>query len=252
MMGENSMTSTVTKNDGELLASIGEHKALTVKQLSILSQRSSQVVRRRIRTPTEEELIITKIHGYGRGRGRPEDLNFLTEKGASLLANEGILSGYFTDKEEIPLSIDHLLLVNWFRIHLLQIERSIPQLSVKYLDPNSQSRARDSDDSLSPSTTSNGPEKSIEFIPDGVFSIKIVGKNSRHLGNSHRYIERYAERANLTPWQACLKVISDAEKVLTLILDRKRPTLSRSTTREWSKEPAPGGRTTEPTIQLCN
>ena len=58
------MTSTVTKNDKELLISIGEHKALTVKQLSNLSQRSSQVLRRRMRTLIKEELIITRTHGY--------------------------------------------------------------------------------------------------------------------------------------------------------------------------------------------
>ena len=66
---------------------------------------------------------------------------------------------------------------------------------------------------------------------------RIVGKTSKHLGNSFRYIEKYAESANLTPWQACLKVISDTEKVLTLILDRKPvpPALSCAVTREQSK-----------------
>ena len=66
---------------------------------------------------------------------------------------------------------------------------------------------------------------------------KIVGKDSKHIGNSFRYIEKYAKEAKLTPWQACLKVISDTEKVLTLILDRKPvpPALSCSVTRERSK-----------------
>jgi len=50
---------------------------------------------------------------------------------------------------------------------------------------------------------------------------KIVGKTSKYLGNSYQYIERYAKSANLTPWQGCLKVISDTEKVLNLILDWK-------------------------------
>ena len=173
------MTSTITKNDRELLASIGEHKALTVKQLSILSQRSSQVVRRRMRTLIEEELIITEIHGYGRDRGRPVDLIFLTEKGASLLSKEGISPGYFTDKAEIPLSIDHLLLVNWFRIHLLQIEKSLPQIIVHYLTPNSPTR-----DNTSLSKThsaSNGPDRTTEFIPDGVFSITSKGIEKKTL-----------------------------------------------------------------------
>ena len=165
------MTSTVTKHDKELLTSIGQHQALTVKQLSILSQRSFQVVRRRIRTLMKEELIITKLHGYGRDRGRPEDLILLTEKGAALLADEGTLPGYIRDKAIDPLSIDHLLLVNWFQIHLLQIERSIPQLSIKYLNPNLYPRAWDSSDSSLASPTNNMLGKPVEFIPDGIFSI---------------------------------------------------------------------------------
>ena len=45
-----------------------------------------------------------------------------------------------------------------------------------------------------------------------------MGKTSKHLGNNYRYIESYAKEANLTPWQGCMKVISDAEKVLNLIM----------------------------------
>jgi hypothetical protein len=165
------MTSPLNKNDRELLALIAEHKVLTVKQLSALSQRSYQVLRRRMRTLAMKDLIITKMHGYGRGQGRPEDLIFLAEKGTALLFDEGIPSGYITDKAEDPLSIDHLLLVNWFRIHLLQIERSIFQISVKYLNPNLHSLAWDSGDRPSLSLSTNRQEKSPEFIPDGVFSI---------------------------------------------------------------------------------
>ena len=50
---------------------------------------------------------------------------------------------------------------------------------------------------------------------------RVVGKTSKHLGNSYRYIEVYARRANLTPWQGCMKVMSDTEKVLNLIMDWK-------------------------------
>jgi len=49
---------------------------------------------------------------------------------------------------------------------------------------------------------------------------KIVGKTSKFLGNQYQYIEQYAREANLTPWQACMKVLSDVEKVLNLILGR--------------------------------
>ncbi len=46
-----------------------------------------------------------------------------------------------------------------------------------------------------------------------------VGKSGeKHFGNSYRYIERYAEKARMSPHSACLKVLSDTEKVLNLIL----------------------------------
>ena len=46
----------------------------------------------------------------------------------------------------------------------------------------------------------------------------IVGKSTKSLGNSYRYIADYARTANLSPVQGCLQVINDVEKVLHLIL----------------------------------
>jgi len=60
---------------------------------------------------------------------------------------------------------------------------------------------------------------------------KVVGKTSKHLGNSYRYIERYAKSANLTSWQGCMKVMSDTEKVLNLITSWKsRPQIEKPKT----------------------
>jgi hypothetical protein len=47
---------------------------------------------------------------------------------------------------------------------------------------------------------------------------QIVGKTSKFLGNSYQYIDRYASQAGLTPSHGCLKVLSDVESVLNLIL----------------------------------
>jgi hypothetical protein len=48
---------------------------------------------------------------------------------------------------------------------------------------------------------------------------RLVGKTAdRYLGNSYRYIDGYAERLNITPYTASLKVMSETEKVLTLTL----------------------------------
>ena len=51
---------------------------------------------------------------------------------------------------------------------------------------------------------------------------RMVGKRTRDTtGNSYRYIQRYAEKLSLTPQAACLKVLSETEKVLNLILSTK-------------------------------
>ena len=60
-------------NDHDLLLSIANYKILTVKQLSIISQRSCQVIRRRMRALAKEGVIATRMEGYGGGRGRPKE-----------------------------------------------------------------------------------------------------------------------------------------------------------------------------------
>lgn len=48
---------------------------------------------------------------------------------------------------------------------------------------------------------------------------RLVGKNMADFtGNSYRYIERYANKLNMSPHSACLKVLGETEKVLNLIL----------------------------------
>ena len=51
---------------------------------------------------------------------------------------------------------------------------------------------------------------------------KLVGKQQNDtFGNSYRYIEKYAEKIKMSSYHACLKVMSETEKVLNLILKGK-------------------------------
>jgi antirestriction protein ArdC len=48
---------------------------------------------------------------------------------------------------------------------------------------------------------------------------RLVGrKNVDTTGNSYQYIESYAAKLDMSPHTACLRVLSDTEKVLKLIL----------------------------------
>jgi hypothetical protein len=55
---------------------------------------------------------------------------------------------------------------------------------------------------------------------------RLVGKQAHNtLGSSYQYIEKYAEKIQLTPLTACLKALNEVEKVLTLILkNEEQPT----------------------------
>ena len=50
---------------------------------------------------------------------------------------------------------------------------------------------------------------------------RLVGTSGdKFLGNSYRYIENYANEIKMSPYSAVLKVISETEKVLKLILEQ--------------------------------
>jgi len=58
------MANKITNGDIKLLSSIAEYKFLTVKQLAAITQRSMQVIRRRIRTLRDERLISLKERDF--------------------------------------------------------------------------------------------------------------------------------------------------------------------------------------------
>ena len=49
----------------------------------------------------------------------------------------------------------------------------------------------------------------------------MVGKESKYLGNNWRYIERYAEKAKMSPLSACLRVFKEVEQVINLITKKE-------------------------------
>ena len=170
------------KNDYVLLKMIAEYRILTVTQLSALTLRSHQVIRRRLRILNKEGILTMRARGYGRNQGRPEDLIILTEKGMCLLLGKKNLltpSEYIADKMVESIFVDHELLVNWFRIHLIQIERVIPVLSIEYFSSQAVpvEQGRNKPPLLLERVPSNGEQDELtEFIPDGAFFNHANGK----------------------------------------------------------------------------
>jgi hypothetical protein len=75
------VTGKITKGDIELLSYITECKFLTVKQLVALSQRSIQVICRRLRFFNKEQFVVMNERGFGKGPGHRKNIIVLTEYG---------------------------------------------------------------------------------------------------------------------------------------------------------------------------
>ncbi len=134
------MAFRINHNDFKILESIAEYRTLIPTQITTFCQKGRQVLWRRLRILEKEGLIQTIKREFGRGRGRPENSLGITVYGLDILKEKGIV------KRDVPYDkvggvnihrVDHQLLLNWFRIHLNQIEKVFPRLSVKVLAYNS-------------------------------------------------------------------------------------------------------------------
>jgi len=171
------VTIKLNKNDRQLLATIAEHRVLTASQVTAIQNKSRQVVRRRLRQLEETGVIVTAPRGMGHRRGRPEKMVSLTQEGANRISDDyPILRGmpiHQINGDKIRC-MEHQLLTNWFRVHLIQIEHVIPELSIQFLSPDSPFLKRDHNDIpliFEPPSDKSQGQKAGGFTPDGVFSI---------------------------------------------------------------------------------
>lgn len=167
----------LNKHDTHALTDLAEYRVLTVCQLAVLHDRSPHGLRRRLRMLEQAQLVRAGTRGFGHGRGRPESLISLTDAGVDLLRHRKLLPAPVRAEQVtadgIP-SPDHQLVTNWFRIHLVQMERVVPRVAVRFLSPTSPfvPSSPDGFPALSDRVSVDGVRREpLRFTPDGVVSI---------------------------------------------------------------------------------
>ncbi len=167
----------MTESDLITLRLLAEYRILTPSQIAFLELRSRQVVRRRLVGLVDEGCIEAHVLSLGRQRGRPEQYVSLTPVGWSHLRELEMVRPPCPkmDSGAGPHACPrHHLLLNWFRLHLVQIERVLPTLHTVFRDPSSVlTTDRDLEESLvfaGPAKTASGAPR-FRFIPDGVIAI---------------------------------------------------------------------------------
>jgi len=130
------MSFRLKEADCKTLECIADHRMLTVTQFAAIFRKSGHVVRRRLCDLEKEGLVEVVGHEYGRRRGRPENSLGLTEQGVDILRDKGLIDRTVPYDRVVAGGIfcaSHQLLLNWFRIHLTQVERVLSRLSVRFL-----------------------------------------------------------------------------------------------------------------------
>jgi hypothetical protein len=150
---------------------------LTVTQIAAIFHKSRQVVRRRLNNLEKAKLIEVTGREFGRGRGRPENSLGLTEHGVDVLRAKNMLI------KDVPYEkvcsdglfcANHQLLLNWFRIHLSQVEKILSRVNTKLFAHNSPFLPKDQNGRILIADYSPVPGagmRGIKFTPDAVFTI---------------------------------------------------------------------------------
>jgi hypothetical protein len=166
------MDPNVTAHDRKILYDLAEYRVLTVEQLCALEARNRRATQRRLKVLTEAGLIQATVPRYSRRKGRPEQLVSLAPGGWSLVQqDEKAFRRISFDQVSLQSlgSLDHQLLVNWFRIHLADLPHIHPSLAVEFLSPDSLGSGQPG---IAAEVPAGGSSKEMwKFIPDGVVSI---------------------------------------------------------------------------------
>jgi hypothetical protein len=170
------MSLKLQDRDYEFIKHFAEYRILSVSQLAAVLRRSEQVIRRRCREFKRNAIIKTN-NDFGQTPGRPKGLFGLTERGVDLLRDKGLIGRDVLYENVGPMSnrlIDHQLLMNWFRIHLNEIDKVETKPTLKFWAYNSSFVPRKKDGSSIITDYSPIGRRTVEevkFTPDAVFTI---------------------------------------------------------------------------------
>ncbi len=169
------MAFTLQKQDYEFIKYLAEYRILSATQLSAVFRKSEAVIRRRCRELKREGVIRATNNKLVQDFGRPKSLFGLTERGVELLRDKGLIGKDVPYENVGPVSnrlINHQLLMNWFRIHLNEIDKVQPSPTVKFWSYNSPFVPRKEDGNLiitDYSPIGRRTVHQVKFTPDAVF-----------------------------------------------------------------------------------
>ena len=159
----------------KILTALADYRLMSAAQLAIYFEINKEAIWKHFRKLCSASLIKEFHTETGRSRGRPESMYSLTDRGIEVLRKKEILNldknNKFVLAENLEF-IQHQILQNWFRLHLVYANRkntvffeNIPTNSSLYWEGNNYTNLYYRYESIT--STSDGKE--IRFLPDVIF-----------------------------------------------------------------------------------
>ena len=159
---------------------ISEYGILLNEQIALLNNSGKRIIQRKISRLYKNGLLNLSPRNNSSNHGRPENIISIHEKGVKLLQNENLIDSKIPVKRftaDKIYNIEHELLINWFRIHLQNIQVKISNLKTEFISSTTPFIPLNKNGQ--PLITENLliENSTVTLIPDGVFHIKSENQN---------------------------------------------------------------------------
>ena len=168
----------------ELLKLIAEYRVLLTAQVALLSGTGQRAAEKATQMLRDQGYLTFSHYEFEGNRGRPRGVCSLTDRGAEILKREGLIISEIPNHRmtgEAIVHVQHEVITNWFRIHLLQIDNHIPDLQTEFISATTPFQPLNADGRPMIADRVSGNDADDGFIPDGVLSIASEKKNKRLL-----------------------------------------------------------------------
>jgi len=160
-----------------LLLLLAEYRELLTDQIAHINNVGRRAVQKRINKLMTEGLVDVSSHYLGLRKGRPENVISLNDFGFQYLKSKGKLDGK-SDTDNLSVAkTSHDILLNWFRIHLLKLDKDNTDFQTEFISSNSLCLPMQENGFSYIAETIKIKNIEITFVPDGVFKISSQTQN---------------------------------------------------------------------------
>lgn len=166
--------SSITLKERLLLKLLAEYHTLLANQIALLENIGLRAAQKKVFALNNKGLLKIYHRPLNGKQGRPDKVYLLSQKGLNYLIENQLINKIYNVKNtatKLAGNLDHEILINWFRIHLMDIDKNYSDLKTEFISASSLFLPIRKDGYPIIADQIETTDSREYFIPDGVFSI---------------------------------------------------------------------------------